>query len=315
MARRSGSPRLPLWGPILRETFESWWERDAFTQSAALAFFALFSFAPVLILFVAVAGLVFEQSAVRAQIVGQFELLMGHDQALAVDEMLGHATFERPGALARIVAVATFLIGTTAVFVQLQESLNRMWDVAPKPGPLIRTLVLKRLISFALVLAVGFVMVISLVFSATMHALQVLVQSVFQFPSAVFEGGNVLATYLLIAVLFAMIYRILPDVEIPWRDVWFGAFVTALLISLGKWAIGFYLGRTALASAYGTAASVIVILFWVYYASLLVLLGAVFTRVQSKHFHESRRRATAGARRVRLVEKKLPESSKTSHRE
>jgi membrane protein len=116
----------------------------------------------------------------------------------------------------------------------------------------------------------------------------------------------VLATYLLIAVLFAMIYRILPDVEIPWQDVWFGAFVTALLISVGKWAIGFYLGRTALASAYGTAASVIVILFWVYYASLLVLLGAVFTRVQSRHFHESRRRAEPGARRVRVVKKAIP---------
>jgi membrane protein len=157
-------------------------------------------------------------------------------------------------------------------------------------------------------LAVGFVLLVSLVFSATMHALQVLVQDFWELPAALFEGGNVVLTYLLISLLFAMIYRILPDVEIPWRDVWFGALVTALLISLGKWAIGFYLGRTALASAYGTAASVIVILFWVYYVSLLVLLGAVFTRVQSKHFHAHRRRATAGARRVKVVEKVLPPS-------
>ena len=306
MVRRSRSPRPRLWGPILRETFASWFERDAFAQSAALAFFALFSFAPVLILFVAVAGRFFEPSAVRQHIVGEFELLMGPEQALAVDEMLGHAAFESTGALARIVGLITFLIGTTAVFVQLQDSLNHMWDVAPRPGPLIKTLLLKRLISFALVLAVGFILLVSLVFSATMHGLQVLVQGFLDLPAALFEGGNAVVTYLLISLLFAMIYRILPDVEIPWRDVWFGALVTALLISLGKWAIGFYLGRTALASAYGTAASVIVILFWVYYVSLLVLLGAVFTRVQSRRFHENRRRATAGARRVKAVEKELP---------
>jgi membrane protein len=294
-----------LWGPILRETFRAWIERDAFTQSAALAFFALFSLAPVLVLFAAGAGLLFESSAVRHQIVGQFELLMGHEQALAVDAMLGHAAFETSGILARIIGIATFAIGTLAVFVQLQDSLNMMWDVAPKPGPLIRKLLWKRVISFALVLALGFVLVVSLVLSATIHALQSFAERFVTLPSSVFETGNALVTYALVTVLFAMLYRILPDVEIPWRDVWVGAILTALLLSVGKWAIGFYLGRSDLASAYGTAGSMIVLMFWVYYASLLVLLGAVFTRVQSRHFHEAHRRATAGARRVKVVEKKL----------
>jgi membrane protein len=295
-----------LWGPLLRETFREWIERDAFTQSAALAFFALFSLAPVLVLFAAGAGLLFDPPAVRQQIVGQFDLLMGHEQALAVDSMLGHAAFEMSGILARIIGIATFAIGTLAVFVQLQDSLNKMWDVAPRPGPLIRKLLWKRVISFALVLALGFVLVVSLVLSATIHALQSFAERFATLPSSVFETGNALVTYVLVTLLFAMLYRILPDVEIPWRDVWVGAIVTALLLSVGKWAIGFYLGRSDLASAYGTAGSMIVLMFWVYYASLLVLLGAVFTRVQSRHFHEAHRRATAGARRVKVVEKKLP---------
>jgi len=197
------------------------------------------------------------------------------------------------------------VIGTLAVFVQLQDSLNRMWDVAPRPGPLIRRLLLKRVISFALVLALGFVLMVSLVLSTTIHALQSFAERYLALPSAAFETVNALVTYVLVTILFALLYRILPDVQIPWNDVWLGAIVTALMLSLGKWAIGFYLGRSELATAYGTAASVMVLLFWVYFASLLVLLGAVFTRVQSKHFHEHRRRAEAGARRVRVVKKEI----------
>lgn len=305
MARGEASTRV--WGSILRETFHAWLERDAFTQSAALAFFALFSLSPVLVLFAAGAGLLFEPTAVRHQIVGQFELLMGHDQALAVDTMLGHASFETTGLLGRIIGIVTFAVGTLAVFVQLQDSLNRMWDVAPKPGPLIRKLLWKRLISFALVLTLGFVLVVSLVLSTTIQALQSFAERYLDLPSAVFETANALVTYVLLTILFAMLYRILPDVQIPWRDVWSGAILTALLLSVGKWAIGFYLGRSELATAYGTAASMMVLLFWVYYASLLVLLGAVFTRVQSQRLHEHHRRAEAGARRVKLVKRELGE--------
>jgi membrane protein len=298
-------PRPRLWGPILRETFHIWIERDAFTQSAALAFFALFSMVPVLVLFEVGAGLLFEPSAVRRQIVGEFDLLMGHAQALAVDGILGHAAFEMTGMIARILGIATFTIGTLAVFVQLQDSLNRMWDVAPKPGPLIRRLLWKRVISFALVLALGFVLVVSLVFSATIHALEEFSQHYARLPSAIFVGVNAVVTYALMTVLFALLYRVLPDVEIPWSDVWLGAVFTSFLLSVGKWAIGFYLGRSEIATAYGTAGSMMVLLFWVYYASLLVLLGAVFTRVQSRHFHETHRRAAPGAERVRVVKEKV----------
>ena len=142
-----GSPHSRRWLPILKETFEAWLERDAFTQAAALAFFALFSLAPVLVLFSVGAGLLFEPTAVRQQIIGQFELLMGHEQALAVDAVLGHAAFEMTGVVARIMGIITFVVGTLAVFVQLQDSLNKMWDVEPKPGALIRRLLWKRIVS------------------------------------------------------------------------------------------------------------------------------------------------------------------------
>ena len=146
MTRRTSLIHPALWGPILKETFHLWIERDAFTYSAALAFFALFSLGPVLVVFTEGAGLLFNPSAVRHQILGQFELLMGHDPAVAVDAMLGRAAVEMHGIVARLIAIGTFVIGTTAVFVQLQDSLNKMWDVAPKPGPLLRTLVIKRVI-------------------------------------------------------------------------------------------------------------------------------------------------------------------------
>jgi membrane protein len=303
---RAAGPRL--WGRIFRETFRVWIERDAFTYSAALAFFAVFSLGPVLVVFTVGAGLVFDPSAVRDQILSQFDLLMGHDPALAVDAILDRAAVEMHGIVARIIAIATFVIGTTAVFVQLQDSLNRMWDVAPKPGPLIRTLLWKRVVSFALLLALGFVLVVSLAFSTTLHALQTYAEHHAHFPAAAFETGNAIVSWLLVTGLFALLYRILPDVEIPWRDVWAGALLTALLLSAGKWAIGFYMGRSAIALEYGAAGSMIVMLFWVYFASLLVLFGAVFTRVQSQHFHEHRRRPMAGARRVRTVEKTIPEN-------
>ena len=294
------------WLAILRETFHVWIERDAFTYSAALAFFAVFSLGPVLVVFTEGAALLFDPSAVRRQIIGQFELLMGHDPAVAVDAMLGRAAVEMHGLVARLIAIATFVIGTLSVFVQLQDSLNRMWDVAPKPGPLLRHLLWKRVVSFALLLSLGFVLVVSLVLSTTLHALQAYAERHADFPSAVFDTGNAIVSWLLVTALFALLYRVLPDVEIPWRDVWAGALLTALLLSVGKWAIGFYMGRSAIALEYGTAGSMIVMLFWVYFASLLVLLGAVFTRVQARHFEERRLQATKGAVRVERVKKEIP---------
>jgi len=301
------SRRVRLWQQVLRQTFSSWYDRDAMTHGAAVAFFALFSLAPVLILVVTIAGLAFGQEAVRGQLVRQFGQLMGRDQALAVEHILRSAAMDQSGVFARVVGVIAFAIGTTSVFVQLQSSLNLMWDVTPKPGPLIRTLLLKRLTSFALVIAIGFLLLVSLALSAAISGLQEYLQPRMDIPAPALGVANLLLSLAVFTVLFAMIFRILPDVEIPWRDVWFGAFMTSALLSIGKWAIGLYLGRTAVASTYGAAASVIIIVFWVYYTSLLVLLGAIFTRVYSRQFLGSHRTASEGATRVHCVREELPE--------
>ena len=257
--------------------------------------------------FTAGAGLLFEPGAVRRQILEQFQLLMGRAPAAAVDAILARAAFEMRGWIPRTIGIATFVIGTTSVFVQLQDSLNKMWDVAPKPGPLIRRLLLKRLISFALLLAIGFLLVVSLLLVG--H--DPLAPALRAGPHE--RAGRRLRDGKRDRQLRADDSALRPALPgLPGRgDPLAGRLARApsgrrCCCPSGKWAIGFYLGRSQLATEYGAAGSMIVLLFWVFYASLLVLLGAVFTRVQSQHFHEHRRRASAGAHRVRPVEKELP---------
>jgi membrane protein len=301
--------RLALWREVVRKTASVWFERDAMTQSAALAFFTVFSLVPVLFVVERVAGLPFGHEAVRAQIVRQFGELMGQEQARAIESVLqatvgaGHAR-----GLAGVFGYLTLAFGATAVFVQLQTSLNLMWDVAPKPGPLLGILVRKRLLSFALVIAIGFLLLVSLTLSAAISASELYIQGRLGIPARPLAAANTVFSFLVFTVLFALMFRVLPDVEIPWRDVWFGSVVTSILFSVGKWAIGLYLGRAAIASPYGAAGSLIVILFWVYYTSLLVLFGAAFTRVYSRVFLGSHRDASPGATRVKKVEKKMPKT-------
>jgi membrane protein len=233
---------------------------------------------------------------------------MGRAQAIAVEHILQRVSADRSTGLAGLLGFATLAFGATGVFVQLQKALNAVWDVEPKPGPLLKTLLRKRLTSFALVIALGFLLLVSLTVSAAVNAFGDWVQARLAVPPGALDAGNTLFSFAIFTILFAMIYRILPDVEIPWRDVWFGALITSLLFSVGKWAIGLYLGRTAVASPYGAAGSVIVIVLWVYYASLILLLGAEFTRVYSRHFLGSRRVASPGAHRVRRVREEVGET-------
>lgn len=294
--------RLSAWKKVVWETLSGWDRHDAWTQSAALAFYTLFSLAPVLLVVISVAGAVFSADAVRGRIVHEFSGLMGEQQARAVQQIL-QAVADQPSAgLARALGIATLVFGASAVFVQLQTSLNVIWEVHPKPGHVLRTLLTKRLISFALVLAIGFLLLVSLAISAALAGLQDYVESRLTIGPGLLQGINAVLSFAVFAILFAMIFRILPDVNIPWRDVWLGSVITSLLFSIGKFLIGLYLGRTAMQSAYGAAASVVIILFWVYYASLILLLGAEFTRVYSRHAFGSRRTAMPGATRVHTVE-------------
>ena len=294
--------RLSSWKKVAWETLSCWDAHDAMTHSAALAFYTLFSLAPVLIVVISVAGAVFGRDAVRGRIVHEFAGLMGEQQASAVQSILQAVANQPSGGLARALGIVTLVVGATAVFVQLQTSLNVIWEVHPRPGHVLRTLLKKRLVSFALVLAIGFLLVVSLAASAALAGLQDYVESRLTIGPGLLEGINALLSFAAFTLLFAMIYRILPDVHIPWRDVWLGSVITSLLFSIGKFLIGLYLGRTAVSSPYGAAGSVVIILFWVYYASLILLLGAEFTRAYSRRAFGSRRRAIPGAERVHSVE-------------
>ena len=278
--------RLQRWRNVVATTFKNWFAHDSMAESAALAYYTVFSLAPILLVVVAIAGAVFGADAVRGRIVHQFGGLMGKDQAEMVQSVLTKAQKERASGIAAIVGFVTLIVGATAVFSQLQSSLNRIWGVQPKPGHFFKDFIRKRLMSFAIVLAIGFLLLVSLVISAGVEALQNYVAERMAGDALWMEWANALLSFALFTLLFAMIYRILPDAKIPWRDVWFGAFVTALLFVLGKWAIGMYLGRTAATSMFGAAASIIVLLLWVYYASFLVLMGAEFTYAYSRRLQK-----------------------------
>ncbi len=291
-----------LWRKVLRETLVNWDAHDAFTQSAALAFYTLFSLAPILIVVISVSGAVFGAENVRGRVVGEFQALMGREAAVAVQGLLEKASSSIRGGLPGIFGLATILFGTTAVFIQLQTALNTVWEVKPKQGHVFKTLLKKRLLSFGLVLAIGFLLLVSLALSAALTAFGEYVRSRLAAPPALLEAVNVAFSFVLFSVLFALIYRILPDVDIPWGDVLVGSVATSALFSAGKWLIGLYIGHTSVASAYGAAGSVVVIVLWVYYTALIALLGAEFTRAHSKYFYESKRHASEGARRVHTVQ-------------
>ena len=296
MAERKA--RWKEWPKILREVVIHWNRHGASAQSAALAFYTIFSMAPVLLVVIALAGAVFGEEAVRGQIFGEFRSLMGPEAALLVQEVLQSAAHPKSGRIATVVGIATLLFGATAVFVQLQDALNRVWGVAPRPGAVFTTLLRKRLLSFAVLLGIGFLLMVSLVLSAGLSGLSTRLEALLPVPVGLLQTFNVFLSFLVITLLFALIYRLLPDVRLDGRDVIEGALVTSLLFVLGKTAIGYYLGRTGAASAYGAAGSLVVVLLWVYYSSLIFFFGAEFTYIHSREYRSHRPKPEEGAIRV-----------------
>jgi membrane protein len=254
-------------------------------MGAALAYYTLFSLAPILVVAIAVAGLVFGPEAVRGEIVGQIDGLIGPQGAQAVQAMLEGAARPSNSIPATIVGVITFFLGATGAFLELQTDLDAIWRVKPKESTSFwRALLKQRLVSFGLVLGFAFVLLTSLVVSAALAALHTYMGNAFPGGAVLWEALNVIVSLAVIAALFAMIYKVLPDVRLSWSDVIVGALVTAGLFTLGKFLIGLYIGTSAFASTYGAAGSVIVILVWVYYSAQIILLGAEFTREYVKRF-------------------------------
>jgi membrane protein len=274
---------------ILKCAVEGWWNDNVPRLGASLAYYTLFAMAPILVIAIAIAGFFFGAEAVRGEVVAQMRGLVGETGAQAVQAMLENAAARKgDGQLATIIGLATFFIGSTGAFLELQTALNAIWRVKPKPNAGIREMLFQRLLSFGLVVGVGFVLLVSLVISAGLAALDRYMGHAFPALAVAWTAINVLVSLGVVTLLFAMIYQFLPDVKLKLRDVWLGALVTAGLFSVGKNLIGLYLGTSAIGSSYGAAGSVVVLLVWVYYSAQVVLLGAEFTKAYVQRFEAKR---------------------------
>jgi membrane protein len=274
-------PRITMRGlaGVFRRALAGWWNDNVPRLGASLAYYTLFSLAPILVVAISIGGLIFGEEAVRGEIVGQIQGLIGREGAEAVQAMLEGAARPSTSVAATAAGVVTFFLGATGAFLELQTALNTIWRVKPKDdGSFLQVLVVQRLISFGLVVAMGFLLVTSLLVSAALAAVHTYMGNAFPGVVVLWEALNVVVSLGVITLLFAMIYKVLPDVRLVWADVWIGALVTAGLFTIGKLLIGMYLGTAGVASTYGAAGSVIVLLVWVYYSAQIILLGAEFTR-------------------------------------
>ena len=278
-----------IWS-LIRETVAEWINDRASRKGAALAYYTVFSLAPLLILAISIAGLFFGEEAARGEIVAQMRELLGSDGARAVQAVIENAAQPGAGIRATIVGLVTLLIGATTALAELKDDLDEIWDAPPERIRGFWYLVRKRLLSVGMILALGFLLLVSLVLSAVTAALSRF-WGVDDATSFLLQFLNFAFSFVLVTALFAMIYKILPAVRIAWRDVIIGAVITALLFSIGKMAIGLYLGNSAIASTYGAAGSIVLILVWVYYSAQIFLLGAEFTKVYAFRFGSMRGRA------------------------
>ena len=264
---------------LTRDAAGLWLDCNAFGHAGALAFYTLFSLAPVVIIAVTVIGLVFGEVAAQGQIVAQLSGLMGTEAAQAVQRAVAQSRIQESGPLPSLLGVGALVVGATTVFAQMQYSLNTVWGVAARPGRSSLWVFLKnRLLSLTVVLVIGFVMLVSLLAGVVLRALLHFTHQFVPAVAALLGGAELMLSWLATALLFGAIFKVLPDVVLRWRDVVVGALVTATLFAVGRYGIAAYLAYTATASTYGAAGSVVLILLWVYYSSLILLFGAAFTR-------------------------------------
>jgi len=269
-----------MW-PLLRATLSDWYEDRAQRIGAALAYYTIFALAPGLVIVMALAGLMLGPGA-ESQIIGQIRELIGEQGATAIEATIRSARNETLGATGTALALIPLVLGLWGVFGELQDGLNTIWGVTPKSGRRMRDILKERFWSFAMVVAIGFVLLVSLVLSAWLAAASTYLGHLLPAPAATLEALNFVISFVVITGSFALIFKLLPDVRIAWRDVWLGAAVTSLFFTVGKFLIGLYLGKIAVASAYGAAGSLVIIVVWVYYSAQILLFGAEFTKVWTK---------------------------------
>jgi membrane protein len=270
---------------IFKSTFKEWWSKDPFRQSAIIAYYAIFGIPGLLVLIIAVAGYFFGTYTVNQNLMTQISETIGSETALQIQDILTKSTAEKSTIWGSIVGVSILLLGATGVFVELQKTLNLIWNVKVKPQNGLWIIIKARLFSFGLILAIAFLLTISLVISTALVA----VSNYISFESSqimmtVYGIINFIISLLVISALFAMIFKILPDAKIQWKHVWLGSLVTGLLFTMGKMALAYYFGKAEPASIYGAAGSIILILLWVSYSSMILFFGAEFTAAYAKKY-------------------------------
>jgi membrane protein len=267
---------------LTKKAFAAWNNDNTFQLGAALAYYASFSISPLLVIALAVSSVFYSGdsfSYIHSEIAG----LVGDNAATAIAGAIASVRQSQHGLAATIISVVILFLGASGVFVQLQNSLNQIWGVKPKPGHFFRDFLKQRMLSFAMIIGVSFLLLVSLLLSAAVAAITAYFRYLLPGADFVWYALDAVVSFLLVVLIFAAIFKVLPDVHIDWEDVWAGAFITAILFTAGKFLIGFYLGRSGIGSAFGAAASTFVILAWVYYSSQILFLGAEFTKVYSEH--------------------------------
>jgi membrane protein len=265
---------------LLKETVFAWYADRGPRLGAALAFYTLFSLAPLLIIITAIAALAFGDEVAQTQIVRQIEGLIGMEGAKAIESMIENASKPSSGVTATLIGLATLLFGATIVFSELQDALNAIWKIPSRPErSMVIGLVRDRLLSFVMVLAIGFLLLLAMLANTALATVAQIFREALYSPTYFLRAANSLFFLMIVTLLFAIIYKILPDTDIAWEDVIIGAVVTSLLFATGKFLIGLYLVYSSVTSVYGAAASLVVVLVWVYYSAQIFYFGAEFTKV------------------------------------
>lgn len=263
---------------ILKQAVKNFFQDDSFSYASSIAFYTIFSLPAILIISLSIGATVYERDIVQKELINQVGRLIGKDSAASIEQILIDAALDSTGTFAKIVGIATLIFSATTVFISLQTSLNKIWGIKPKPERGFVKYLIDRLLSLAMVISIGFLLMVSLVIDTALVMLQNGLSKILAgWTLYIITGFNIVIFLALITLIFAMMFKVLPDAKIRWRDVWVGALVTTALFTLGKYLIGFYLGNSPLNSAYGAAGSLVIILIWVYYSTVIFLFGAELT--------------------------------------
>lgn len=269
---------------ILKKSVASFMKEDAFTYSASISFYTMLSLPAVLLIVVSVAATLYSENMIQQELINQISTLIGASSAAQIEEILAQAAIKEDTTLwAKIVGVVALVVSSTSVFISLQLAINKIWDIEAKPEKAFLKYIINRLISLAMVVGIGFIMMVALVVESLMVIFKGLIQNFNDGLSSLFINvGSELISFGVTMLIFSMMYKVLPDAKLKWKNVWVGGFITAILFVLGKLVIGIYLGASSMTSAYGASGSLVVLLVWTYYAALIFLFGAKVTHIYTK---------------------------------